>query len=464
MKKYIYYLPCFILCCFAIPAHASHFAGGSMSYEFLGATPQGNHYRVTLVLFADCYNGEPTAIMADNPAMLAVYDGNGSLKEKDGDINCFRSETVPPFFDNPCGIIAPKNFCLLKKTFFKEYYLPVNASSYTVSYQKCCRNDKMINIANGRDFGITLHCVIPASQTNSSAVFSRYPSAVVCLNKPFQFDHSATDADGDSLSYSFGAALVGGSPDNVNVDPPLAGPYDSLAYAAPGYTARKPMEDIKIDAATGIISGTASQKGTYLVTVYCYEWRNGAVINTTTREFEFMVKECVTTYQPYAGRDTTLYAADTLQFNPSGATSYTWLNHSGFMDTTAIDAVVYFPSVGDYSYILQGTNDAGCVGTDTVHVSVLDHSWFSLPNAFSPDGNNQNDVFRPIPVADVVLNSFKIFNRKGNMVYSSNNVNSGWDGIYKGIKQDLGTYYWELEYHDNKGIGRALKGDVTLVR
>ena len=50
------------------------------------------------------------------------------------------------------------------------------------------------------------------------------------------------------------------------------------------------------------------------------------------------------------------------------------------------------------------------------------------------------------------------------MVYNGGPADPGWDGYYKGVLQDLGVFYWELLYNDNKGIQRKMKGDATLVR
>ena len=109
-------------------------------------------------------------------------------------------------------------------------------------------------------------------------------------------------------------------------------------------------------------------------------------------------------------------------------------------------------------------SDSGCTGETIINVSVLDYSTFIVPSGFTPNGDNLNDILAPIPVLGSRLISFKIFDRKGKLIYNGGPNDPGWDGTYKGIKQDIGTYFWELLYHDNSGATRHEKGDVTLIR
>ncbi len=284
-------------------AMASHIVGGEVTYRFLGAMVGGNKYEVKLVIYEDCENGQPEAIRMDNPAFLAVYDTaihttTNPFGLVDADTSIFFSESiaVPANFSNACVTNIPST-CLLRKTFLREFLLKPNASGYFVSYQRCCRNAAVINIQNPGDQGATYFCHIPATTvvaSNNSAVFTNYPPQIICRNNPLYYDNSATDADGDSLSYEFCSADIGAS-SNVIKPFPKAPPYVKVTYISPPYSATTPLTAypiIQIDPITGIITGTPNRIGRFLVTVCCNEWRRGVLINTVKREFQFVVTDC----------------------------------------------------------------------------------------------------------------------------------------------------------------------------
>src|SRR5690606_20257640 len=106
----------------------------------------------------------------------------------------------------------------------------------------------------------------------------------------------AIDADGDSLSYEFCESYSGGTPNAPKPFPPqtLPGLPPTVIYQG-FYSATMPMSgspQIQINPTTGIISGTPNLLGRYVVTVCCHEWRNGMIINTVKREFQFVVTNC----------------------------------------------------------------------------------------------------------------------------------------------------------------------------
>jgi gliding motility-associated-like protein len=255
-------------------------------------------YKATLYIFQDCITGDPIAISDDNPAAFTVYSNNVFIRS---DANIFYDATpgsggaisVPANFSNECVTDIPPT-CLYRKRFEKFYVLPPSVYGYTIVYQRCCRNASIINVIDAGSKGSTYFCTIPPTTTNnSSAIFRNYPPQIICLNDPLMYDHSATDADGDSLTYEFCDAL---EYDGNNVKPTTASPppYDAVDYA-PGYTAERALPGfppINIDPATGIITGTPNRTGRFLVTVCCKEWRNGVLINTTRREFQFVVTNC----------------------------------------------------------------------------------------------------------------------------------------------------------------------------
>ena len=475
MKHYsthhrILFLLCLLLSVFT--ARASHVVGGETTYTYLGDSTSGglsySKYRISISIYEDCQNGQPEAIAEDDPAYIGIYTASGSLTHPFISDSIFHTSavSVPSSFTTACGSSAPLTTCLIKKTFTKTYALPTNTSGYLVSYQRCCRNSNIVNILNPDQNGCTYSCKIPAAPThNNSAIFTNYPPQIICRGLPLHYDHSATDADGDSLSYSFQAALnccEGGS--TVKPYPPLGGPFDSVTYISP-FTSGAPMSGspaITIDPVTGIITGTPNAIGRYLVTVYCYEWRAGTLINATSREFQFVTTDCsADTYHPFAGNDTAILEGDSIHFAATDGASFTWSPGTYLSSTTIADPVGHFPVAGRFTYTVHGISDSGCVGDDIINVSVYPYAQYIVPTGFSPHATT---YLAPIPMKNVVLSRFKIFNRKGNLVYSGGPADPGWDGTYNGTRQDTGTYFWELEYTDNNGKSRLEKGDVTLIR
>jgi gliding motility-associated-like protein len=87
-----------------------------------------------------------------------------------------------------------------------------------------------------------------------------------------------------------------------------------------------------------------------------------------------------------------------------------------------------------------------------------------LPNAFSPNGDGLNDVFRPVIMNQwVELGDFSIYNRYGQRVYYSRDIQEGWDGTYNGQPAELATYFYIITFKiGDKSYTH--KGDVTLTR
>jgi gliding motility-associated-like protein len=289
LKILIFLLTSFI----GAPAYATHIVGGEITYKCLG----GNTYQVRLDLYVDCINGEPTAIQQDNPAYIGIFDaGGGSFKIVDSIQKEPNDVLVPPNFSNSC-VNNPPQTCLRKVTFIKKYVLPANSKGYRIVYIRCCRNATISNIANSSELGATYFCNIPPiaeSACNNSAFFKNYPPQIICINNPLVYDHSATDPDGDSLSYEFCNSYAGGAPNNPKPFPNTLMPVPITNYVSP-FSSANPMGGnpvIKINPTTGIISGTPTAMGRYVVTVCCNEWRNGVLINTVKREFQFVVTNC----------------------------------------------------------------------------------------------------------------------------------------------------------------------------
>ncbi|SHN11320.1 gliding motility-associated C-terminal domain-containing protein [Chitinophaga sp. CF418] len=87
-----------------------------------------------------------------------------------------------------------------------------------------------------------------------------------------------------------------------------------------------------------------------------------------------------------------------------------------------------------------------------------------MPNAFSPDGDGVNDIFR-VRVFDKVSDfRMSVYNRWGQLIYVNTNVNDGWRGDLKGQPLPSGTYLWTITYLDNMHQAIQQQGSVILIK
>jgi len=261
-----------------------------MFYDCLG----GNQYRITLKVYRDCFNGEAPF---DDPANISVWSPNGNLLE----VFSFPfpgSANVPFISGNPC-FQAPPNVCVEEAIYSQVVTLPVSPAGYILAYQRCCRNNTIVNLVNPGGTGATYTETIPPSSTvtcNSSPRFNNFPPIALCLGEELVFDHSATDPDGDSLVYELCSTYQGASPTDPQPFQTSPPPFDPIIFNAP-YSSGFPIASappIHIDPQTGELSLTATQLGQYVVGVCVREYRNGVLIGTHSRDFQFNVTICLT--------------------------------------------------------------------------------------------------------------------------------------------------------------------------
>jgi gliding motility-associated-like protein len=87
-----------------------------------------------------------------------------------------------------------------------------------------------------------------------------------------------------------------------------------------------------------------------------------------------------------------------------------------------------------------------------------------VPTAFTPNGDGMNDTFKPILLGMKSLSYFRVYNRFGELMFSTSQVDHGWDGVYKGKPQDTATFVWMAGGITYKGQVRKKKGYVVLIR
>ncbi len=87
-----------------------------------------------------------------------------------------------------------------------------------------------------------------------------------------------------------------------------------------------------------------------------------------------------------------------------------------------------------------------------------------VPRAFSPNNDGVNDLLKPILVGITTFHYFSIYNRWGNLIFTTQDPNQGWDGTFKGVPQPVETYLWIAEGIDENGRKVVQKGMTSLVR
>jgi gliding motility-associated-like protein len=121
---------------------------------------------------------------------------------------------------------------------------------------------------------------------------------------------------------------------------------------------------------------------------------------------------------------------------------------------------------GDYTITQIVANTFGCSDTARREVSVEQELLFYIPNAFTPDGNGNNDVFKPSFYGSEVLQyELTIFDRWGKIVFTTSKVEECWDGSIKGVEAQDGVYNWSIKYRSKDNPVLAIEqGSVTLLR
>ncbi|MEY3437141.1 MAG: hypothetical protein RL335_1597, partial [Bacteroidota bacterium] len=156
-----------------------------------------------------------------------------------------------------------------------------------------------------------------------------------------------------------------------------------------------------------------------------------------------------------------------------GASSFEWNFGDGSSSTSTVNAVHEFDATdaSNFEVTLIAYSDFGCSDTSFVVIESGEDLIYYVPNAFTPDGDIYNQTFKPVFTSgfDPYNYQLLIFNRWGEIVFESNNVEIGWDGSYGSgeyifnCKSDI--YTWKITFKTRDGDERKqLTGHVSLLR
>lgn len=352
---------------------ATHIVGGEISYRHL----VNDSFELTLVLYVDCINGSPAAVSQDSIAVLGIFNATNTLVQS---VTLKRSLPVRINSVNYNCIQPPTNACVDQYTYITTVNLPQVSGGYVIAFQRCCRNGSINNIVTPLSTGATYWTTIPdtvqTSGYNSAAVFNSLPPNFLCNKREFVFNHSASDADGDSLAYVLYTPYLGASTFQSAPRPPAAPPYAPVAWLPPYDEAHMMLgsPELAINPLTGEIRVNPQSTGQFVVGIAVQEFRNGTLISTTRRDFQFNVLNCI--FDVVSALSNNLTAcSDTVQFEnqSQGADAYLWSfgDPTTFADTSSEKNPVYiYPAPGIYRVKLV-VSKGNCSDSSEVTINLL---------------------------------------------------------------------------------------------
>ena len=175
----------------------------------------------------------------------------------------------------------------------------------------------------------------------------------------------------------------------------------------------------------------------------------------------------------FAGHDTSVVANQPLQLNAianstadSMRLSFLWRPNIGLNNPAIVNPIATLNTgVDSIYYVVKATTPEGCFAEDGLLVKVFNtEPDIFVPTGFTPNNDGRNDVLKPIPVGISKLDYFNVYNRFGQLVFSTAEVGKGWDGNFSGSAQPSGTYVFITQGVTYNGKVIFRKGTSVLVR
>ena len=312
--------------------------------------------------------------------------------------------------------------------------------------------------------------------------------------------------DSYALSYLWMASDNGATLNSATVKNPLAAPQETTTYyvsANLGHCQDKaqetvlvsPYPQVSVSADTSICYGTSAQLYGNTVAAY-YAWsppgslQNNQTLSpvahpSTTTLYVLTVRD--TFYCPKPVRDTvTVHVIAPVVVNAGNDTNIVYLQPLQLLATSSADttafvwqpaaylsaADIYNPVAGfsktdltKYTYYVTATTPEGCKGEDSITIYIYKSlSSIFIPSAFTPNGDGRNDIVIPIMAGIKEYRYFRIFNRWGQLVFTTSKEGDGWNGTLHGDLQPVGTYVYEALGIDYVNRPVFKKGTLVLIR
>jgi len=414
----------------------------------------------------------------DDPCLLGVVAGTPDVTDVN-DLSLINAFPVGTFTNNTVYlvpltmysvqdgiysyVILPAQDCYELGTPIVVQYLPQVTFTQT---QNCANGTVTATISggaaqlNGTNFTVVSGSLTPTTAQAINTTTNNGGSITIGGLQTGPYSFQVEDANGCPVTISgnyTGAETASLSyPDNLycttDNDPSatMVGTQGGTYSSGPG---------LSINATTGAIDLSASTPGAYTVT-----YTTPGTLCPASDSYNLTIEG---NPDVDGGADLTLCPGNQITLEGQGAQNYTW-------NLGLINGIPYLPNIGVTEFYLTGTSNAGCVGYDTVVVTVLetceieDELVFWVPNTFTPDNDQFNQSWNVVFYSGYDPFAFElyVFNRWGELIWESHDVNIGWDGTYfNGRKCPDGVYTWKIKFkrlqNDEK---QTAVGHVTLIR
>ena len=206
-----------------------------------------------------------------------------------------------------------------------------------------------------------------------------------------------------------------------------------------------------------------------------YSWSNGSTSPSISVSDTGRYWVSVTNQDGCTGSDTTYIA--TIASVPSNflpndtticefakltiQTSYSYQSYLWNDQSTAPSRTISDPGL----YQLQVTDSNHCVGSDSMKLTKKQClEGFYMPNAFTPNGDGRNDVFRPLLFGNITHFRFAVYNRWGEKIFETHTAGEGWDGKLNGVPVASGAFVWFSQYQLEGQAEKTKTGTVLVIR
>ena len=414
-----------------------------------------------------CVNSTPIALSANTPGS---WSGSGVLNNSfDPSIGLGTHQVILTANNGQCAFTESKEISVIESPSISLSNIPSQLCegellefNYTTDARSSIITNQCgatVNLENGRASYQPQNCDLASKSielTFEAKSLANCPSDIKSISVayyplpkilepnavdacfPYQLNEQLTLSDGVSpnIHYSiesvFGSEL--GTGENISYNFPKAGIYDLV---------------VQINDVTGCNNSLTYKKLYHLhhPPIAAFSFNTEDILSVSDREIQ-------------------LYNYSSVA---EGQIDYTWSYSKGGLNTVfsnEINPILELPlDTGRYLIQLRASSNKGCVDSASEEIIVVPDILIFIPNAFSPNhkGPNENNKFRAVSVNTSEFR-IRIYNRFGQKVFETTDINEGWDGNYLGKPSQSGVYIYNIDLKNKAGTSFNYQGTLNLLR